>query len=117
MEADELPLTNDLYETLLQHKKQRCTDWVFPNPESNLPYLYRQHVMKKLCKRVGIKKFTFKGIRHLTASILAQKNVPMIDIQTILRHKNLATTERYIRRVRPVRTALDALPKLKAHKP
>jgi len=39
----------------------------------------------------------------------------MIDIQTILRHKNLSTTERYIRRIESIRPVLKVLPKLKNH--
>jgi integrase len=55
------------------------------------------------------------AIRHLTASILAKANVPMIDIKTTLRHKNPATTERYIQRLETVRQALRVLPGRKAH--
>jgi integrase len=65
--------------------------------------------MKSLCKRAGVKHFGFHAIRHLTASILAQANVPMVTIQAILRHKHLTTTERYIRGMEPVRPALKVL--------
>ena len=116
LEYDWLPLTDDLYEALLAHKQSSSTQWVFPDPETGLPYLYRQHMTKKLCERAGVKHFGFHAIRHLTASILAKANVPMIDIQTILRHKNLSTTERYIRRLETVRPALSVLPGTKAHK-
>ncbi|MBT8330473.1 MAG: hypothetical protein KJN87_12265, partial [Desulfofustis sp.] len=47
--------------------------------------------------------------------ILASEGIPMIDIQTILRHKNLSTTERYIRRIESVRPVLKVLPQLKNH--
>ncbi len=69
--------------------------------------------MKNLCRRAGVKHFGLHAIRHLSASILAKEGIPMIDIQTILRHKNLSTTERYIRRIESIRPALRVLPKIK----
>jgi integrase len=65
--------------------------------------------MKKYCKLAGVKPFGLHAVRHLTASILAQEDVPMVTIQRILRHKNLTTTERYIRGLEPVRPALQIL--------
>jgi len=65
--------------------------------------------MMHICKRAGVKIFGLHAIRHLTASILAQADVPMVTIQRILRHKNLTTTERYIRGLEPVRPALEIL--------
>lgn len=112
-----LPLTEDLYNSLLSHKQKRPHDnWVFADPDTMQPFVFRSQWMKRLCKRAGVKHFGIHGIRHLTASILAKAGVPMIDIQTILRHKNLSTTERYIRRLDSVRPALKSLPGLKTTK-
>jgi hypothetical protein len=47
-------------------------------------------------------------------SILAQENIPMIQIQAILRHKNLATTERYITRLSDLKPDLRVLSNEKA---
>ncbi|MEN8136521.1 MAG: hypothetical protein ABFS18_13450, partial [Thermodesulfobacteriota bacterium] len=43
------------------------------------------------------------------------KNLSLLDIQTILRHRNLTTTERYTRRISSLRPALKVLPRLKSH--
>lgn len=110
LEFDWLPLTDDLYNALLAHRQFAKAEWVFPDPATGKPYLIRIHWMRRLCERAGVKRFGLHAIRHLTASILARENVSMIDIQTILRHKNLATTERYIRRLETVRPALRVLP-------
>jgi integrase len=70
--------------------------------------------MIQLCKKASVKPFGIHAIRHLTASILAQSNTPMILIREILRHKNLATTERYIRRLEDLRPALRVLSRQKS---
>lgn len=113
-ESSWLPLTDDLYNALLVHKgKCKNSIWVFPDPETGEPYIHRLHWMRHLCRRAKVKHFSLHAIRHLAASILAREGIPMIDIQTILRHKNLSTTERYIRRIESVRPALRVLSKLK----
>ncbi len=110
LEFDWLPLTEDLHSSLIELEKNKETVWVFPDPRTKQPYMFRQKWMGELCDKAGVKKFGLHSIRHLTASILAQQNVSMIDIQAILRHKNLSTTERYIRRLSALRPALRLLP-------
>ncbi len=109
LEYDWLPMTDELFSVLFAHRQKVKSEWVFPDQGSERPFTVRQHFMKKLCRRAGVKPFGFHAIRHLTASILAQEDVPMVTIQRILRHKNLMTTERYIRGLEPVRPALEIL--------
>lgn len=108
-EFDWLPMTDDLFNALLKQRQKSGSEWVFTNPETGGAYHYRQHWMRKLCGRAGVRHFGMHAIRHLTASILARSNVPMIQIQGILRHKSLATTERYIQRLDSLRPALQLL--------
>jgi integrase len=113
-EYEWLPMTDDLHLALLKHRQNCLNEWVFPNPETRLPYLHRRRWMKQNCRKAGVKYFGIHAIRHLTASILAQANVPMIQIQAILRHKNLATTERYIKRLEDLKPALRMLSREKS---
>ena len=113
-EYEWLPMTSDLHLALLQHRQSCLNEWVFPNPETGIPYLHRRRWMKQNCKKAGVKYFGVHAIRHLTASILAQANVPMIQIQTILRHMSLATTERYIKRLGDLKPALRVLSREKS---
>ena len=110
LEYNWLPMTDDLYTTLLQHRQNAVNEWVFPNPKGGLPYLYRQHWMGRLCESAKVKPFTFHGIRHLTASILIAADVPLIHIQKILRHKNLTTTEKYTHQLKSLRPSLSVIP-------
>ena len=109
LEYDFLPMTDELFNTMVIHRQAAKTDWVFANPENGEPYKSRQMKMHKLCEVADVKYFGLHAIRHLTASILAQEDVPMVTIQRILRHKQLTTTERYIRGLEPVRPALELL--------
>jgi len=61
------------------------------------PFKNRQHLMKKKCKKAGVKHFGFHGIRHLTGSILFRQGKSVGFIQKVLRHKNPTTTEVYLR--------------------
>ena len=60
------------------------------------PFTVRQHFMKRLCEKVGVKPFGFHSIRHLAASILYRKGYSVAEIQTVLRHQNPNTTSRYL---------------------
>lgn len=113
-----LPMSEDLITAL---KQQRQITGLMGNvfmwrthDGQWLPYQYRQHWLKKLCKRGGVEQFGFHGIRHLFASILAGNNVPLVEIQKMLRHNSIQTTARYIHSLQDgSREALDALPSIK----
>jgi integrase len=108
MESDWLPLTDALFSALVAHRDFVGGEWVFPNADG-MAYKSRQHVMRKLCARAGVRRFDWHAIRHLTASILAQNDVPMIQIKDILRHRALSTTERYLKRLGDLKEALEVL--------
>lgn len=110
-----ISVKDDLIQWLLKHKKSSCgadSQNVFINQAADSrAYLYRQHLLSRLCKRAGVEPFGFHGIRHLFASILASQNVPLVEIQHMLRHTSLATTQRYIHRLKKEnREVLAAVP-------
>lgn len=98
---DWLTMTNRLHSAMADHKMltRRTSGAVFRDPASGLPFTERQHYMRRLCKRAGVKPFGFHGIRGLTATILASEGVPLPEIQHILRHTSPATTARYVRKL------------------
>lgn len=110
-EFDWLPMTMELRSELLAWLEERlgqsttdkehvflCLDkFSFCGEHYGKPFKHRQHFMRKLCDRAGVKHFGFHAIRHLTASILYAKGNPVSIIQAILRHKNPNTTTRYLR--------------------
>lgn len=113
MEPDTIPMTDDLFEALLEHRQGANHDHVFISAKTGEPYTMHQHWIKNLCVKAGVKRFSYHAIRRLTASALADANVPMVTIQALLRHHNLQTTERYVQRIADLRPALQVLSKNK----
>jgi integrase len=107
-ESDWLPMTTELREALMQWWQDRpvkdsghvflCLDHIPVNEQFyGRPFTNRQHFMRRMCKRAGVKPFGFHAIRHLTASILYHKGYDVAVIQSILRHKSTTTTNRYLK--------------------
>lgn len=113
LEYSWLPMVDDLYDALLNHRQESNSEWVFLNAKTEKPFRERKRWMPGLCKRAKAKRFGLHAIRHLTASILAQNGVPAIQIQAILRHKKLSTTELYLHQREDLKQALTLLTKNK----
>lgn len=107
MHHDWLPMTGRLHEALSKHLAAHSGEWVFPNPQTGLPYVERSKWLPKLCRLAQVREFGLHGIRHLSASILVNGKVSLLDVQTILRHTNLTTTQRYVHRLESVRKAIE----------
>ena len=60
------------------------------------PYGDRKKLMRRLCKKAGVRYFRFHPIRHSGASIMDGNGVPLGAIQRILGHENRKTTEIYL---------------------
>jgi integrase len=74
------------------------------------PYIYRKRLMKSLCKKAGVKYFSYHALRHAGASILDNNSVPIGSIQKILGHENRTTTEIYLHSLgKSEREAIDTL--------
>jgi integrase len=114
MEEDWLPMLDELYTALLQHKQTSKDEWVFTDPQTGGPYRCRQHWMGRLCSKARVRPFGLHAIRHLTASILANEGVPLIIIQAILRHKSMHVTQRYLHQTKELRSTLQVLSKRKS---
>lgn len=73
-----------------RYKSRKTGEWTVG------PYIKRNKLMRKLCDKANVKRFGFHALRHAGASLMANINVPMVDIQAILGHENPSTTEIYV---------------------
>ncbi|MDR2819451.1 MAG: site-specific integrase [Desulfovibrio sp.] len=110
LQYDWVPMTSALKETLTAHKNDSrgCSGLVFPRPDG-CPYKTRANLLKKLCAEGGIKRFSFHAVRHLAASLMAQKGMGITSIQAILRHTTPLTTARYLHRLGVPSQDLDSV--------
>ena len=91
-----LPEVRDLW------KKRRQDEYIFVNPRSGDRYTDRFELMRRICKRAGLKRYTYHYFRHFVASYLYNKEKrPLPEISRLLRHTNYQTTERYLQLVDP----------------
>jgi integrase len=69
---------------------------VFVNPYTKKQYNYRKRLLTTLCKKAGVKHFTFHCLRHLGASRMMKGGVALTDIQKLLGHQRSTTTDIYL---------------------
>ena len=67
------------------------------HPNYGKPYTQRRRILRSLCKRAGVRYFSYHALRRFVALVLADRHkVSSKQIQRFLRHKNLRTTEVHI---------------------
>jgi integrase len=69
--------------------------FLFPNPRTKLPFINIFYAWNNARKRAGIPSFRIHDARHSYASTLANAGVSLYEIQRLLGHANIRTTERY----------------------
>ena len=69
--------------------------YVFPNPKTRQPYACIFHSWDKARKEAGLDQLRIHDLRHSFASTLVNKGVPLYDVQKLLGHQNIVTTQRY----------------------
>jgi integrase len=69
-----------------QRKETTFKGYIFINPETGDYYRTSRRIMERLCAAVGVAKFGFHSVRHLSSSMMVAAGVNLIDIQCVLRH-------------------------------
>ena len=70
--------------------------YVFTNPNTKTRYKCISRSFRNACKLAGIDNFRFHDTRHTFASRAVEKNTPLPVLQSLMNHKNIRTTMRYI---------------------
>ena len=119
MAGDWLPMADELRDTLqgLYRRRDRHPEYIFINPQTGKIYsTQRRRLIQGICKRAGVRVFGYHAIRHMGADWLMNQGFDLRTISLYLRHRNLATTENYLRR-RPDEILRRAAQSLQNQKP
>lgn len=116
-EADKMPMVKPLRSILERRLKERTQrEWVFFNERTGDRYYHRPKLMDAICRRAGLEPlevtkrrirgkvkdyplyYNFHDLRHYGAHLLAQDpDVTLAMISKMLRHRELRTTEIYLK--------------------
>jgi integrase len=93
-----VPLTNEAMAALRQIEKRSKLrgNLVFSDADGE-PFTIStfRRVLKRACRKAGVKHVTPKALRHTFASHLVMRGKQLPKVQKLLGHANLRTTERY----------------------
>lgn len=79
---------------------EKIGEYVLTNPDTGKPYGYRKRLIVGLCKKVGVKPFSYHALRHFGASKLDNRGAALTDIQKLLGHERATTTDIYLQSLR-----------------
>lgn len=101
-----VPMTERVFEILTRRFEHRdaARQWVFwhrywsrsLNRFVYEPFKSRNKLMARLCRRAGVRHFSFHAFRRAGASVLEQSNVPVGTVQKLLGHEDISTTQIYL---------------------
>jgi site-specific recombinase XerD len=88
------PLTDELYDALWTHRAER--DYIFINPKTGKPYAGIKKALKRAAEAAGIKKqVSAHTFRHSFATHLLGQGANLREVQELLGHASVKTTEIY----------------------
>lgn len=85
---------NETLKYVLDHIEKKG-EYIFCR-EDGTPFDCRKKLMAGICRRAGIKRFSFHSLRHYGASKLAEAGAPLTAVQAILGHSRATTTDTYL---------------------
>ena len=81
--------------SLLEVIPKEEIEWVFPNPKTNKPFASIFNSWNTARNKAGLAGLRIHDLRHSFASALVNHGVPIYDVQKLLGHQSIKTTERY----------------------
>jgi integrase len=81
--------------TLLEKRSPIEVEWVFPNPKTNKPFVSIFNAWNTARVKAGLSGLRIHDLRHSFASALVNHGIPIYDVQKLLGHQSIKTTERY----------------------
>lgn len=81
--------------TLLNRRKGNDSEYVFPNPDTGEPLKHFHSTWDRIRKKAGIPDVRIHDLRHNFASLLINSGRSLYEVQKLLGHSQISTTQRY----------------------
>lgn len=93
--ARHVPLSSDVLTILAQLPRWPDCPYVLPNPKTHRPYVSVFFSWNTVRVRAGLPDVRMHDLRHSTASFLVNSGRSLYEVQKILGHTQIKTTQRY----------------------
>ena len=93
--ARHVPLSDGALTVLSNVPKLPGCDWVFPNPATGKPYVAIFYSWDTARKMAGLADVRMHDLRHSFASLLINSGRTLYEVQRLLGHTQVKTTQRY----------------------
>jgi len=90
-----VPMSDGVIAVLKSVPRVAGSAYVFPNPNTGLPYIATHNAWDAIRKRAGLEDVRLHDLRHSFASILVNSGRTLYEVQHLLGHTQIKTTERY----------------------
>ena len=90
-----VPLSDAVIGLLSSLPRESEDEWVFPNPKTGLPYVSVHDSWDRVRRQAGMPELRMHDLRHSFASFLVNAGRSLYEVQNILGHAQIATTQRY----------------------
>lgn len=90
-----VPLSDSALALLNNVPKYSACPWIFPNPNTRKPYVSIYHSWNRARSNVAMPELRIHDLRHSFASFLINSGRSLYEVQKILGHSQLVTTQRY----------------------
>ena len=90
-----VPLSDGVLRLLAQVPHKEDCEYVFPNPKSGKPYCSIYNSWNSARTSVGLRDVRIHDLRHSFASFLVNAGRSLYEVQKILGHTQIKTTQRY----------------------
>ena len=90
-----VPLSDMATRLVAQLQETKCCDYVFANPNTRKPYSSFFYSWHSARKDAGLDDLRVHDLRHSFASFLVNAGRSLYEVQTLLGHSQIKTTQRY----------------------
>jgi integrase len=93
--ARHVPLSDGALMVLSAVPRLPDCDWAFPNPQTSEPYVSIYYPWDTARKLAGLADVRMHDLRHSFASLLINSGRTLYEVQRLLGHTQIKTTQRY----------------------